>query len=138
DLVNYYEHEIGHTLPDNAPFVGKHFATTRAGIHADGLWRDERIYNIFDTMALLGRPPAVAITDKSGADGVALWVNNFLDLHGKDRLSKIKLHKICRWVADQYAAGRTSTVSDQEMIAQIRLHLPEQYEAFMQRRRQKQ
>lgn len=129
ELARYYEHEIGHTLPDNAPFVGKHFATTRAGIHADGLWRDERIYNIFDTMALLGRQPSVAITDKSGADGVALWVNNFLGLHGSERLSKVKLHKICRWVADQYAQGRTSAISDEEMIEQVRLHLREYFEA---------
>lgn len=135
DLVDYYEHEIGHVLPDNAPFVGKHFATTRAGIHADGLWRDERIYNIFDTLALLRRAPRVAITDKSGADGVALWVNNFLGLKGKERLSKIKLHKICRWVADQYAEGRTSAISDEEMIEQIRIHLPEHYEKQLRRPR---
>jgi len=128
DLVRYYEEEFGHVLPDNAPFVGRHFNTTRAGIHADGLWRDERIYNIFDTLALLGRAPGVAITDKSGADGVALWVNNFLAFKGKDRLSKIKLHKICRWVSDQYAEGRTSSISDQEMAQQIRLHLPEIFE----------
>ena len=137
DLVKYYEHEIGHVLPDNAPFVGRHFNTTRAGIHADGLWRDERIYNIFDTMALLGRPPQVAITDKSGADGVALWVSNFLDLHGSDRLSKIKLHRICRWVADQYNDGRTSAISDQEMIEQLRIHLPEHYATYLERRARK-
>jgi len=128
ELVDYYQREIATRLPDNAPFVGKHFNTTRAGIHADGLSRDERIYNIFDTRTLLGRPPGVAITDKAGADGVALWVNNFLGLAGRDRLSKIKLHKICRWVTDQYDSGRTTAISDEEMIEQIRIHLPELYE----------
>ena len=31
------------------PFVGKNFNVTRAGIHADGLLKNEEIYNIFDT-----------------------------------------------------------------------------------------
>ncbi len=53
-----YMRSIGLPIPDNYPFVGKHFNTTRAGIHAGGLRSDERIYNIFDTTALLGRPPA--------------------------------------------------------------------------------
>ena len=58
-------------LSDHFPLVGRCFNTTSAGIHAGGLRRDERIYNIFDTARLLGRPPRIAITDKSGADGVA-------------------------------------------------------------------
>jgi len=128
ELADYYQREIGYRLPDNAPFVGRHFNTTRAGIHADGLTRDERIYNIFDTTTLLRRPPQVAITDKSGADGVALWVNNRLGLTGEERLSKIKLHKICRYVADQYESGRTTAISEDEMLGQIRIHLPDLYE----------
>ena len=134
EAAEYYQTEIGTTLPDNKPFVGRHFNTTRAGIHADGLYRDERIYNIFDTRALLRRPPGVAITDKSGADGVMLWVNNFLGLEGDARLSKIKLVKICRFVADEYDNGRTTAISDQEMIDQLRTHLPDLYEARRPRR----
>ncbi|MFC1806609.1 hypothetical protein ACFL09_06490, partial [Planctomycetota bacterium] len=124
EIAAYYEAEIGTKIPDNYPFVGRHFNTTRAGIHADGLYRDERIYNIFDTAKLLGRPPGVAITDKSGADGVMLWVNQFLGLEGDERLNKIKLVKICRYVADQYDAGRTTAISEEELIDQLRLHLP--------------
>jgi len=89
-----YMRSIGLPIPDNYPFVGKHFNTTRAGIHAGGLRQDERIYNIFDTAELLGRPPRVAITDKSGTDGVAIWVNDYFGLEGKDRLSKIRIHKV--------------------------------------------
>ena len=129
DLAEYYHREIGTRLPDNQPFVGRHFNTTRAGIHADGLTRDERIYNIFDTGALLGRPPRVAITDKAGTDGVALWVNKFLGLDGADSLSKLKVVRICRWVADQYdVEDRTTAISEEEMIQQIRTHLPDLYE----------
>ena len=128
EMVAYYETDIGTRIPDNQPFVGRHFNTTRAGIHADGLYRDERIYNIFDTTTLLDHPPHVAITDKSGADGVMLWVNQFLGLEGPDRLSKIKLVKLCRYVADQYDAGRTTAISEQELIDQLRIHLPDLYD----------
>ncbi len=128
DLVDYFEKEIGYTVPSHAPFVGANFNCTRAGIHADGLARDERIYNIFDTGALLGRPPRVAITDKSGADGIALWINDFLGLKGGDRLSKFKMVKIMRWVSDQYdVEGRTTAISDEELEEQVKIHLPELY-----------
>ena len=123
-----YMRSIGVEIPSNYPFVGRDFNTTRAGIHAGGLRSDERIYNIFDTTALFGRPPRVAITDKSGADGIALWVNEFLGLKGEERLSKIKVHKVARWVMDQYEVeGRMSAITDEELEAQVKLHMPEQY-----------
>jgi hypothetical protein len=70
----------------------------------------------------------VAITDKSGADGITLWVNTFLGLEGDARLSKIKIHKIARWVLDQYEVHkRTSAITDDELEAQVKLHLPDDY-----------
>ncbi len=123
-----YMRSIGVDIPTNYPFVGRDFNTTRAGIHAGGLRSDERIYNIFDTTALFGRPPRVAITDKSGTDGIAHWVNEFLGLKGKERLSKIKVHKVARWVMDQYEVdGRLSAITDEELEAQVKIHLPEQF-----------
>jgi isopropylmalate/homocitrate/citramalate synthase len=128
-----YMGSIGVEIPPNYPFVGRDFNTTRAGIHAGGLRADERIYNIFDTTKLFRRPPRVAITDKTGVDGVALWVNEFLGLKGKDRLSKIKVHKIARWVLDQYEVeGRMSAITDEELERQVRTHLPEQYASRQQ------
>jgi isopropylmalate/homocitrate/citramalate synthase len=124
ELAEYFRKDIGASIPPNYPFVGDEFTTTRAGIHADGLRRDERIYNIFDTTALLRRPPQVAINDKSGVDGVVFWVNQYLGLEGDARLSKIKVHKIARWVMDQYEKeGRTSAITNQELAEQVRLHL---------------
>lgn len=128
EIADYFRREVGASIPANYPFVGTEFNVTRAGIHADGLRRDERIYNIFDTEALLKRPPEVAITDKSGVDGVVLWVNRFLGLKGEHRLTKMQVHKIGRWVMDQYeVAGRTTAVSHEEMAEQVKLHLPELY-----------
>ncbi len=121
-----YMRSIDLPIPENYPFVGKHFNTTRAGIHAGGLRQNERIYNIFDTTKLLGRPPKVAITDKTGADGIALWVNEFFGLTGDDRISKIKIHKLARWVLDQYEVeSRLTSISDQELETQTRELMPD-------------
>ena len=131
ELAEYYEKVIGTQLAANYPFVGKDFNTTRAGIHAGGLRKFEQIYNIFDTTALLNRPPRVSITDKSGSDGVALWVNEFLGLKGDERLTVMKVAKIFRWVMDQYEKdGRMSSVTDQELEEQVKLHLPEYYTKY--------
>jgi len=128
EIAEYFEKEIGYTIPNHQPFVGRDFNKTRAGIHAGGLYQDHRIYNIFDTQAILGVSPLVAITDKSGSDGVAYWVNSFLGLKGKDRLRKSKLVKIMRWVTDEYDVhGRTTAISDVEMENLVKEHLPEAY-----------
>jgi len=127
-LAGYYQKEIDAAIPFNYPFVGRDFNTTRAGIHAEGLRRDEEIYNIFDTAKLLNRPPKVAITDKSGTDGVAIWVNDFLGLKGEERLTLMKVAKIQRWVMDQYEKeGRLTAISDKELEDQVKLHFPDLY-----------
>jgi isopropylmalate/homocitrate/citramalate synthase len=121
-----YLGSIGMNIPDNYPFVGKHFNTTRAGIHAGGLRQNEQIYNIFDTTKLLGRSPRVAITDKSGVDGVSIWVNEYFGLHGENRISKIKVHRVAQWVMDQYEKdGRLSTITDEELEQKVKEFMPD-------------
>jgi len=129
EIARYFEEQIGAQIPAGQPFAGSNFNRTMAGIHAEGLRRDERIYNIFDTRRLLGRPPRVAITDKSGVDGIAHWVSEFLGLEGDNRLRKRHVLKIARWVTDQYEKhGRLTGISDEELESQVRLHLPELYQ----------
>lgn len=125
----HYMQSIGLPIAENYPFVGKHFNTTRAGIHAGGLRRDERIYNIMDTEALLNRPPKVAITDKTGTDGIALWVNDFLGVKGTpDEVRLTQIVQIQKWVMEQYNVhGRLSSISDAELEEQVSLWLPELY-----------
>jgi len=128
EIARYYR-SIGVHIPIRTPFIGDDFAKTRAGIHADGLAQDERIYNIFDTTKLLNHSPQVSLTDKSGSDGVYLWINNFLGLTGKDRLKKTKIVKIMRWVTDQFdVEDRTTAISDQELVNLVKQYLPDQYE----------
>ena len=126
-----YMRSIGLPIPSNYPFAGRAFNTTRAGIHAGGLRQDEQIYNIFDTAKLLGRAPRVAITDKSGADGVAHWLNEFFGLRGDDRINKIRVHKLARWVIDQYdEEGRLTAISDQELEAKTKEIFPDYWEKY--------
>jgi isopropylmalate/homocitrate/citramalate synthase len=136
ELADYYTDAFGPVIPPSYPFAGRDFNTTRAGIHAGGLRKNERIYNVFDTAALLGRKPKVAITDKSGTDGVAVWVNDFLGLEGKNRLTLSKVACIQRWVMDQYEKkGRLTAISEEELQAQVRDHFPEEYKRLLNRER---
>jgi len=130
ELANYMR-SIGLPIPDNYPLAGRAFNTTRAGIHADGLRRDEQIYNIFDTTKLLGRTPRVAITDKSGTDGVVHWLNEFFGLKAEERINKIKVHKLARWVIDQYDEhGRLTAISDEELEAKTKELMPEYWQKY--------
>jgi isopropylmalate/homocitrate/citramalate synthase len=114
ELAEYASRELGFKIPDNFPLVGRDFNVTRAGIHADGLLKDEEIYNCFDTQKLLGRPVSVAITDKTGAAGIKHWIESrFLIEIPKHnpRVTKIKNR-----IDAEYANERLSAISDDEMF----------------------
>lgn len=113
DLANYANKELGFNLPANYPLVGKDFNVTRAGIHADGLLKNEEIYNCFDTLKLLKRPVGVAITDKSGAAGIKHWIEEryVIDIPKHDPyVLAIKDN-----IDAEYTADRISAISDEEM-----------------------
>jgi isopropylmalate/homocitrate/citramalate synthase len=115
ELAEYAEKELGFQIPANYPLVGRDFNVTRAGIHADGLLKDEEIYNCFDTEKLLKRPVAVAITDKTGAAGIKHWIEARyrIEIAKHDpRVVKIKDR-----ISAEYAADRASAISDDEMFA---------------------
>jgi len=129
EIKQYFENELHEKLPANLPFVGKDFNTTRAGIHADGLMKDEEIYNIFDTKAILNRPFEVAITDKSGIAGISAWINVYFALNGDEQITKDNpaVKEIHEWVKHEYDHGRITIISDSELIEKVKKHLPEIY-----------
>lgn len=88
EIADYFRHEIGYKIPPMTPFVGESFNMTRAGIHADGLMKDEEIYTIFDTKKLLNKPASVEIGKTSGAAGIAYWINQEFNLDTDNKLSK--------------------------------------------------
>ncbi|MEK7395820.1 MAG: histone-lysine N-methyltransferase, partial [Candidatus Poribacteria bacterium] len=78
---------------------------------------------------LLNRPPKVMITDKSGVDGIALWVNKFLSLKGESKASKTAVVKIARWVRDQYDThGRITAISEEELVEQVKVYMPDHFD----------
>ena len=92
-LAEYAKNELGFKIPDNYPLVGHNFNVTRAGIHADGLLKNEEIYSCFDTKKLLNRPLNVAITDKAGAAGIKHWIEARFEIEipkHSPRIGKIK------------------------------------------------
>jgi citrate (Re)-synthase len=129
EMAEYFEKEIHFQIPPNYPFVGADFNATSAGIHADGLIKNEEIYNIFNTDKILARPISIIITDKSGTAGIVHWLNKHLDLTGPKMISKNHpgVHRIYKWVMKQYEEGRVTSMSYQEMMRVSRKYLPEYF-----------
>lgn len=129
EIRNYFEREIGHHVPKNQPFVGLDFNATSAGVHIDGILKNEEIYSAFDTNKLLNRPLAVNITDKSGLAGIAHWVNSHFALTGKEKIQKTHpgVARINKWIAKQYEDGRITCMSEEELEHQVRRYIPEMF-----------
>lgn len=119
----YFRDQLGTPLPANYPFAGAGFNVTSAGIHADGLLKNEEIYNIFDTGRILDRPLGITVNDRSGLAGVAYWINTTLGLKGAAQVRKDdpRVVAIHREVERQYAAGRTTGFSPDEMLVLAKL-----------------
>ena len=118
EIAEYFEKEINYLVPPKTPFVGRAFNSTRAGIHADGMLKNEEIYNIFDTATILNRPARVAVDKTSGLAGIAFWINDYYKLPeeyrvGKDDPLVIKMKEM---VDAEYEEGRNSSFGDDELV----------------------
>lgn len=125
EIAQYYEKVIGYTIPPRTPFIGKNFNVTQAGIHADGLLKNEEIYNIFNTEKLLNRPVKVSINQYSGHACVAFWINNRFGFKGKKIIDKKdeRVVRIKQWIDNQYKRGRITTISDEELERLVKKYL---------------
>jgi isopropylmalate/homocitrate/citramalate synthase len=113
ELAEYARKELGMEIPANYPLVGTDFNVTRAGIHADGLLKNEEIYNCFDTQKLLNRPIGVAITDKTGAAGIKHWIESRYEIDIPKHDPRVLYIK--DKIDAEYVANRISMISDREM-----------------------
>ena len=134
EIAQYYRDNVRADIPSNYPFVGSEFNVTRAGIHADGLLKNQEIYNIFDTEAILDRPIRVMVTDKSGMAGIARWLNENMPLIVEGRIKPVSkrhpgIRRIHAWVEEQYAQGRTTSISSEELTAQAKHFIPSLFES---------
>lgn len=127
EIGEYFEKTLGFVIPDNYPFIGRDFNATKAGVHVDGLLKNEEIYNIFDTRQILNRPVSIIVTDKSGRAGVAYWINNNFKLRGTQQVDKRHpaVGKIHDRILKAYENGRTTSFSNQEMWKLVKRHLPQ-------------
>ena len=121
ELAEYYEKEIGYQIPERTPFVGRNFNVTRAGIHADGLLKNEEIYNIFDTEKFLNRPVLCAVSNTSGLAGIAHWINTYYKLKDDRQVDKNSdlVKEVKSWVDKEYADGRVTVLTDRELVETI-------------------
>lgn len=117
EIADYFKAEMKYDIPPMTPFVGENFNVTRAGIHADGLMKDEEIYNIFNTREILGREPGVTISKTSGLAGIAYWINQHYKLTGDDKVNKDHplVIKLKDWVDEIYSDNRTISISTVEL-----------------------
>lgn len=131
EIAEYFESEIGYEIPARTPFVGRNFNVTRAGIHADGLLKDEEIYNIFDTAKILGRPATVAVDSHSGLAGIAHWINGYFRIANSpnaiDKRDEIVM-KMKDLVDKEYADGRNTVMGDEELENMLRIVDYNEYE----------
>jgi isopropylmalate/homocitrate/citramalate synthase len=114
EMAEYAEKELGFRIPSNYPLVGADFNVTRAGIHADGLLKNEEIYNCFDTHKLFNRPVDVAITDKTGAAGVKHWIEARFQIEIAKHDPRVQ--RIKERIDEEYTHDRVSAISDDELF----------------------
>ncbi len=139
EIADYFERELHYHIPPNYPFVGKNFNTTSAGIHVDGLLKNEEIYNPFDTAKILNRPITVTITDKSGKAGIVHWLNSRLNLEGERAVDKNHpgVGKINKRITEMYEAGRCTSISNEEIENMARKYLSELFVSEFDQLKQK-
>ena len=131
EIAEYYRKVLNEKIPSRQPFVGEDFNATRAGIHIDGIIKNEEIYNSFDSKLVLNKPIQIIITDKSGTAGVAYWINTHFGLTGDRQIDKKHpaVVKIYKKILEQYEKGRITSISNEEMLALTRKYLPELFES---------
>ena len=127
EIGQYFEGEFKYSIPPRTPYVGSEFNVTRAGIHADGILKDEEIYNIFDTEKILGRPIVVSVNEHSGLAGIAAWVNTYFRLKDSNKIDKKdeRVQVIKEWVDKQYETGRNTVMKNEELELIARNIIPE-------------
>ena len=134
EIAEYFENEIGYSIPPRTPFAGKAFNATRAGIHADGLLKDEEIYNVFNTQKILGRRPTVSISNTSGAAGIAYWINAYYGLEGENSVEKTDavVKYLKEQVDKEYAEGRNTIMGDDELDSMVRIFDKKLHKLFLE------
>jgi isopropylmalate/homocitrate/citramalate synthase len=117
DVVLFFEKEFGYKIHSKMPFLGTEFNATSAGIHADGIMKNESIYNSFDSKEIFDRNIRIVVNQYSGVAGISGWINLFYNLRVNERVSKKdkRINLVKNLVDTEYEKGRNTAISDNEM-----------------------
>ena len=61
----------------------------------------------------------VAVSNTSGLAGIAHWLNTYYGLKGEKQVDKTSelVKEIKAWVDEEYAGGRVTVMTDEEIVA---------------------
>lgn len=119
EIAEFFKKDIGYDIPVMTPYIGENFNVTRAGIHADGLLKDEEIYNIFDTKKILNRPASVLLGKASGLAGIAYWLNeHYAPDTPVDKKDALVL-ALKGWIDAEYEDGRQTSLTTHELEKKV-------------------
>jgi isopropylmalate/homocitrate/citramalate synthase len=110
--------EMGFSIPEFYPVIGRNAFKTKAGIHVDGFLKNPQVYLPFDPEAVLGIKPTVDITPYSGRAAVLLWLRKHVP-HIADGIDKD--HPLVQQLYDEIVrifneTKRSTPLSDEEMF----------------------
>jgi isopropylmalate/homocitrate/citramalate synthase len=128
-IAKYYKDKLGVKIPENHPLLGKNVFRTAAAIHLEGISKGAEsgigasTYEIFDPQ-ILGNRRGIIINNRSGIKGIAIKLNELLEdgrleLGGKktvDEGDRVVI-AVTKWVLREYDNERTTTISDDEILA---------------------
>ena len=122
EIADFFKRDVGYEIPPMTPYVGSAFNVTRAGIHADGLMKDEEIYTIFDTKRILNKPATVQISKTSGLAGIAYWINQTYNLPDDQKLDKRDPLGVAlkEWIDGLYEQERQTAMTDKELHEKLK------------------
>ena len=88
------------------------------GIGDDGI-EDKHIFQ--RTEKYLNRPVLCAVSNTSGLAGIAHWINTYYKLPQDKQFDKNSplIKEVKEWVDAEYAAGRVTVLTDEELIQVI-------------------
>lgn len=110
--------ELGFSIPEFYPVIGRNAFKTKAGIHVDGFLKNPQVYLPFDPESVLGIKPSVDITPYSGRAAVLLWLRKHIP-HIVDGMDKD--HPLIQQIYGEVVrifneTNRSTPLSDQEMF----------------------
>jgi len=119
--------EMGYSVPEYQPVVGRNAFRTKAGVHIDGLLKNPEVYLPFDP-GIVGRRADIAVTAYGGRAAVVMWLRARLPEKIAETIDKDdpRVEAIYREIVRLFEeSGRHTPLSDEEMLRIAARYFPE-------------